>query len=87
MSIILHDLPDWYFLDPLPSLLIAVLYCSVSLYLSFGIISKIFLDHVPTISIWVALSGLDNVRKLFARSTFGQQDGIDKLRHIDSLFA
>ena len=79
VSIVLR-FTDWYFLDPLLSLLIAVFILSQSLPKFWDNI-KIFLDHVPSDidlgQLYQELERLDNVQAI-AQLNVWTTDGIDK---------
>ena len=83
MSIVLR-FTDWYFLDPLLSLLIAVFILSQSLPKFWDNI-KIFLDHVPSDidlgQLYQELRSLDNVQAI-AQLNVWTTDGIDKYAMI-----
>ena len=83
VSIVLR-FTDWYFLDPLLSLLIAVFILSQSLPKFWDNI-KILLDHVPTDvdlgQLYQELESLDNIQAI-AQLNVWTTDGIDKYAMI-----
>ena len=83
VSIVLR-FTDWYFLDPLLSLLIAIFILSQSLPKFWDNI-KIFLDHVPSDidlgQLYQELGSLDNVQAV-AQLNVWTTDGIDKYAMI-----
>lgn len=83
VSIVLR-FTDWYFLDPLLSLLIAVFILSQALPKFWDNI-KIFLDHVPSDidlgQLYQELGSLDNVQAV-AQLNVWTTDGIDKYAMI-----
>ncbi|WP_247934013.1 cation diffusion facilitator family transporter [Streptococcus gordonii] len=83
VSIVLR-FTDWYFLDPLLSLLIAVFILSQALPKFWDNI-KIFLDHIPSDidlgQLYQELGSLDNVQAI-AQLNVWTTDGIDKYAMI-----